>query len=80
MPFFTTRGATYPKVMHTIESGWSRQFFRHLAKSNRTTSSRDIKCWENYGGGVAVAAGAQYDYIHYDLCMHYKAALHSCMP
>ena len=72
-PIFTTRGTTYPKVMHTVESGLLRWFFWHLAKSNRTYGSRDIKCWENYGAaaaagaGAAAAAAAQYNSIHYDI-------------
>ena len=71
-PIFTTRGAAYPKAMHTVESGLLRQFFWHLAKSNPTYGSWDIKCWENcgsaaVGAAVAVAAGVQYDSIHYDI-------------
>ena len=30
MPIFTTRGATYPKVMHNVESSLLRQFFDTL--------------------------------------------------
>ena len=48
---FTTRGAPDPKVIGTIESDSSSQFFWHLAKSDQTYSSGDINCWENSGGG-----------------------------
>ena len=63
MPIFITRGATYPKVMHTVESSLLRQFFWHLAKSNWTYSSKDIKCQENYGGAGVAGVGAQYVYL-----------------
>ena len=49
IPIFTTRRASDPKVMGTVESGSSRWFFWHLAKSNRTNGYRDINCWENSG-------------------------------
>ena len=63
---FTTRGAPDPKVMGTIESGSLRYLFLHLAKSNWTYGSRDIKCWEKSGGGGGAAAvGVQLDYLGY---------------
>ena len=41
MSSFTTRGGANPKVMGTVESGSSRCFFWHLAKSDQPYSSWD---------------------------------------
>ena len=43
--------------MHIIESSMSRQFFWHLAKSNWTYGSWDIKCWGNYREEAVAVAG-----------------------
>ena len=55
VPIFTTRMASDPKVMGTVESGSSRRFIWHLAKSNQTYGYGDIKCQENSAGAAAAA-------------------------
>ena len=65
---FHHQGGADPKVMGTIESGLSRRFFWHLAKSDRTYGSWDINWF--WGGGTirdkAVVAAAQNTILRLD--------------
>ena len=63
MPIFTTKGATYPNVMHTVDSDVLRSLKWQLTRPNRTHSHGEIKGWKN--SRVEGVAGVQWLYIGY---------------